>query len=144
MDIYSLVMTFSATMLLLLGCARENSDLQNHTLEEIAIMIYNEVGNAEADSADRCDIIPIGVKPAGGPWAFLVFSTEYTDKERLEELVLRYNELDMERNQRDGRMSTADIATEPNVTLQNGRCVGDGHYAWNSQDVLDFNNIELD
>lgn len=144
MDMYTLAAIFTTTIFLLLGCARENPELQDHTLEQIVIMIHNEVGNAEAGSADRCEIMPIGVKPAGGPWGFLVYSSEQSDKERLEELVNRYNELDMERNQEEGGMSSADMATEPNVQLREGKCVGDGLYAWSADDLLEFNDIELE
>lgn len=144
MDMYTLAVIITTAIFLLLGCARENPDLQNTTIEQVAIMIHNEVGNAEASSADRCEMMPIGVKPTGGPWGYLIYSSENADKERLEELVNRYNELDMKRNQGEDAMSTADIATEPDLTLQDGKCVGDGMYAWNTGDVLDFNDIELE
>lgn len=84
-------------------------------------MIHNEVG-----SADRCEIIPIGVKPAGGSRGYLVFSTEVSDREKLENLVDRYNELDAIRTEEIGGMSTADFATEPSIRLNNGVCYGEG------------------
>jgi hypothetical protein len=128
----------------LLACSGSSNDLSKSTIEEIARMIQEEVGDAEADSADRCDMMPIGVKPAGGPWGYLVFSAEKSDRDKLERLVERYNELDAERNREEGRMSTADFATEPALTLRNGVCHGEGQYAWNPGDILDFNDIELD
>lgn len=144
MDMYTLITIITSTIFLLLGCAKENPDLQDSTIEQIAIMIHNEVGNAEASSDDRCEMMPIGVKPAGGPWGYLIFSSENTDKEKLEDLVNRYNELDMERNEEEGGMSTADMATEPNIQLSDGKCVGDGQYAWSADDLLKFNDIELE
>lgn len=141
---YTLATIITTVLFLILGCAKESPDLQDTTIEQVVIMIHNEVGNAEASSEDRCEIMPIGVKPAGGPWGYLIFSSEYTNKERLEELVNRYNELDMERNQEEGGMSTGDIATEPNIQLIDGNCVGDGQYAWSANDLLDFNDIELE
>jgi hypothetical protein len=127
-----------------LACSNSNEDLSSKTIEEVALLINEEVGTATANSADRCDFIPIGIKPAGGPWGYLVFSSEISNRERLEELIDRYNELDAERNVEDERMSTADFATEPALTLRNGACYGEGQYAWNPGDVLDFNNIERD
>jgi hypothetical protein len=120
-----------------LSCSDSNPDLSQTTLEEIEKMIHDEVGSAEAVSADRCDIIPIGVKPAGGPRGYLVFSTEISDREKLEKLVERYNELDAIRNEETGQMSTADFATEPSVRLNNGVCHGDGLYAFNPGDSID-------
>ncbi|TVR27949.1 MAG: hypothetical protein EA390_13120 [Balneolaceae bacterium] len=133
-----------ALLLTAFACTNSNADLSSKTIEEVALLINEEVGTADADSADRCDFIPIGVKPAGGPWGYLVFSSEKSSRERLEELIDRYNELDAERNIEDERMSTADFATEPALTLRNGACYGEGQYAWNPGDILDFNNIERD
>lgn len=133
---------FLSLMIMTFACSGNETDLTDKTIEEIARMIQDEVGTAEADSADRCDIIPIGVKPAGGPWGYLVFSTEFSDREKLEQLVERYNELDAERNREEGRMSTADFATEPALTLRNGACHGEGPYAWNPGYILDFNDID--
>ncbi|PWN06428.1 hypothetical protein [Rhodohalobacter mucosus] len=127
------------------ACARQDEDdddLSDTSIEEIARMIQQEVGSAQASSADQCDVIPIGVKPAGGPWGFLVFSSETSDRERLQELVERYNELDAARNEESGGFSTADIATRPPLILQNGVCTGEGPYAWNPGDILDFNDLD--
>lgn len=131
-----------SSIFFLLACSGSSNDLNMSTIEEIAKMINEEVGTAEADSADRCDMMPIGVKPAGGPWGYLVFSAEKSDRDKLERLVERYNELDAERNLEEGRMSTADFATEPALTLKNGACHGEGPYAWNPGYILDFNDID--
>lgn len=141
---YTLAAIITSAIFLLLGCAKENPELQDSTIEQIAIMIHNEVGDAEASSSDRCEMIPIGVKPTGGPWGYLIYSTENTNKERLEELVNRYNELDMKRNQGEDAMSTADIATEPDISFEEGKCVGDGLYAWDTDYLLEFNDIVLE
>ena len=137
-------MALFSLCLLIFGCTKNSPDLDQLTIEEEAVLIDEEVGPAEADAADRCDMIPIGVKPAGGPWGYLVFSTEHTDREKLEELVARYNELDAERNEESGRFSTADAATKPNLILRTGSCYGDGRYAWNPGDILKVNDIETD
>lgn len=110
-------------------------DLENQTIEEIAQLIDEEVGSADADSADQCNIIPIGVKPAGGPWGYLVYSNKSTDEEKLKKLVDRYNKLDEKRNIEQDAFSTADFATEPELTIKNGRCHGQGIYAWNPGEV---------
>ena len=142
MDISSLTLLLVSLSLLFTACARQNDELSDKSIEEIARLIQQEVGSARASSADRCDVIPIGVKPAGGPWGFLVFSSEESDRERLEELVARYNELDAARNEESGGFSTADVATRPDLLLRNGSCTGEGPYAWNPGDILDFNGLE--
>jgi len=120
-----------------------DSELQDKSIEEIAILINHEVGNAEADDISQCNFIPIGVKPAGGPWGYLIYSSKNTDTEYLEKLVQRYNELDAERNLEEGGMSTGDFALEPELEIVQGECRGVGLYAWNPGYILDFNDIEI-
>lgn len=141
MDLTSISAITASLLFFSLSCARNEPDLSNKSIEEIAQMIHQEVGNARAESADRCDILPIGVKPAGGPWGYIVFSTEQSDRDKLEKLILRYNELDAERNRDNEGFSTADIASKPPVILKGGVCTGEGPYAWNVGDILDINQL---
>lgn len=142
MEFSSLTLLLISFSLLAAACARQNDALLDRSIEEIARMIHEEVGSAQAASAGQCGIIPIGVKPAGGPWGFLVYSEEQSSRERLEQLVERYNELDAERNAENGGFSTADFATQPTVILKDGICIGEGPYAWNPGDILDFNDLD--
>ncbi len=120
----------------LISCAAEKAESsENPSIEEVAEEIDELVGEAKADSIEQCAIMPIGVKPAGGPWGYLVYSTLSVDLEKLEKLVSRYNELDEKRNDQSDSFSTADFATEPELTIKDGRCHGEGLYAWNSGEV---------
>lgn len=136
MHMTTITIISASIFLMAFACSNGNADLSDKTISEIAQMIHDEIGNAEAESAAHCEMIPIGVKPAGGPWGYLVFSSQTSDLEKLEKLVERYNELDAQRNEDDGGFSTADFATEPVLTLQNGSCFGDGLYAWNPGEIL--------
>lgn len=131
-----LFMSFDCT-----GSSANSSSSNELTIKEVAKQIHNEVGNAEAESATQCEMIPIGVKPAGGPWGYLVFSSQVSDRELVEKLVEQYNELDAERNRDGGLMSSADYATEPKLVLDNGVCKGDGQYAWNPGDLAKREDI---
>ncbi len=137
----------SLSLLLLLSTfgdmEKPGPDLQDKSIEEIAILINHEVGNAEADDVGQCNIIPIGVKPAGGPWGFLVYSSKNTDTEYLKTLVERYNKLDSERNIEEGGLSTGDYALEPELEIVRGECRGVGLYAWNPGYILEFNDIKI-
>jgi hypothetical protein len=119
----------------------DKGDPDQMNLEEIAVYINNYVGNAEADHSNQCQTVPIGAKPCGGPWGHLVFSTKTASKDVLSNLVERYNDLDEIRNKEEGRASTCDYATKPEVTLTAGTCRGE-RYAWNPGDILKFNGIE--
>lgn len=120
-----------------------DSDLHDKSIKEIAILINHEVGNAEADDISQCNFMPIGVKPAGGPWGYLIYSSKNTDTQYLKKLVDRYNELDAESNVDEGLMSTGDFALEPELEIVQGECRGVGLYAWNPGYILNFNDIEI-
>ncbi|NBB75844.1 MAG: hypothetical protein GVY02_00570 [Bacteroidetes bacterium] len=134
--------------LVLLSSCREffgldKSESENKmTLEEVARAIDSEIGNADATSLSQCKAIPIGDKPCGGPWGYLVYSTQESNEATLQSLIEKYNELDRVRNEEEERMSTCDVATEPELTLRDGACRGVGAYAWNPGDILKFNRID--
>lgn len=130
----SLISLFIATVFF--ACASTNNP-ENDSLSEISKKIHQEVGNAEADNLEQCQYLPIGVKPAGGPWGYLVYSEKISDTDKLKELVERYNELDKERNISEDIVSTADYATPPTLKIVDGACKGEGHYAWNPGDLQD-------
>lgn len=136
MEISTLSVLTFFTAFVLLACASNNNQ-EKESLDEVAKQIHHEVGNAEADHIEQCQSMPIGVKPAGGPWGYLVYSEKTTDTHKLKELIEHYNELNAELNKREDIMSTADIATPPTLKIVDGRCVGEGHYAWNPGDLYD-------
>lgn len=113
-------------------------------LKQIAIEIHNEVGQARADDISQCRILPIGTKPCGGPWGYLVYSKKESNQKRLETLVDYYDKLDKIRNEEEGRISTCEVATPPILELREGKCHGTGRYAWNPGYILDFNDIDMD
>lgn len=132
MDFSTLTLVLVSTTFFLFSCAAVEQD---KTIEQVADEIDELIGNAEADSAEQCAIMPIGVKPAGGPWGYLVYSSKDTDRSELEDLVSDYNKLDATRNEETESLSTGDFATEPTLQLQDGKCIGEGRYAWNPGEV---------
>lgn len=85
--------------------------------------ILDRVGNAEASSEASCRSLPFGAKPCGGPWSYLVFSTETTDSAALASLVERYNAIQGRLNEEEGRISDCALVMEPRLKLEGGQCV---------------------
>ena len=133
MPLYLITVT---VLFITFACSTSQEDLDNLTIYEVAKLIEQEIGDAKAESVESCDFMPIGVKPAGGPWGYIVFSTDHSDKNRLESLVEKYNELDALRNEGENGFSTADFATEPDIVVENGACKGVGLYTWNPGDII--------
>lgn len=142
-----------SSILLLAACSSdaipEGSELlanlsDYNDLQQIAILIDHEVGDAAATTLSSCDMIPIGAKPCGGPWGYLVFSKEISNRNELETLAETYRELDHIRNMEEGRGSTCDIARAPTLTIKKGSCHGIEGHAWNPGDVLNWASVEID
>lgn len=112
------------------------------SLEETAREINAVVALATATDKSYCSTMAIGSKPCGGPWGYLVYSSEDLDEEYLKKLVEHYNELDHIRNVEEGRMSTCDLASKPEITYTNATCRGEGRNAWNPGDILKFNGLD--
>lgn len=137
-----LYMIFTLIIGFAVSCEEISTDnLEDLTIDEVAQLIEMEVGNAETDNLSSCKVLPIGAKPCGGPWGYLVYSEEASDTDKLKQLVDKYNELDEIRMKKEGLGSTCDVATEPELSIKNGSCHGEG-YAWNPGEVMDRHNID--
>lgn len=134
---------FILTVFLIFSTSCEEISTDNFedlSIDEVAQLIDQEVGNARAETLSSCSVLAIGAKPCGGPWGYLVYSEEESDPEKLKLLVERYNDLDEIRMNEEDYVSTCDYATEPTLSLENGSCHGEG-YAWNPGDIIERHNL---
>jgi hypothetical protein len=93
------------------------------TLEEARARIDSVIGDAAASTLSECALAPLGVRPCGGPRAYLAYSTAETDSAALRALLAVYERLDRERNEAQGLVSTCELMLPPDLALENGRCV---------------------
>jgi len=85
--------------------------------------IHNMLGDTQScESDDQCQTIGYGDKPCGGFRSYLSYSTQVTDKARLEALVERYNKLDRMINQQNNMMGTCEAVVPPSLSCQNAVC----------------------
>ena len=91
-------------------------------LERLRDEIKAEIGTPAAEERAQCRTMALGVKPCGGPWTYLVYSTAVSDEAKLRKLVDEFNELDRKRNEEDGLISDCSVVSEPKVTLADGVC----------------------
>ena len=96
-----------------------DGEAELNTLEK---RIEDMIGEAPAQSPDACKTIAFGSKPCGGPWRYLVYSSEFTDETELVALVNRYNQAQDRLNRENGLFSDCSIAIRPDVTLNDGFC----------------------
>lgn len=92
-------------------------------LETLRKAIDDEIGKARADRLNQCRTIAFGRKPCGGPWEYLVYSIAETDPLTLRGLVSRYNRLEGEINESEGRVSDCMYVMRPDTALVGSRCI---------------------
>lgn len=73
-------------------------------------------------SAGQCRTAPMGAKPCGGPWEYLVYCSLTTDETALRAHLERLRQFEDSLNRRYGRMSTCDAVAEPSVVLEGSSC----------------------
>ena len=126
-------------ILLLAGCAQRPSEAERGGAAASPVISGNEEQDfatlarlvtearqmARADgctSAGQCRTAPMGAKPCGGPWEYLVYCSLTTDETALRAHLERLRQFEDSLNRRYGRGSTCDMAMEPATVLQGGSC----------------------
>lgn len=117
-----------ATLLPLSGCANLgggdcSADAYQQRLDRLRGQIEAEIGGAEATDPATCRTLPLGAKPCGGPWTYLVYSAQASDSTRLADLAAEYDRIDDERNRACELASDCMLVAPPAVDVVDGRCV---------------------
>ena len=99
----------------------ENKDLARlAALKEEALLL---IGEANCSEIGECRSLPLGAKPCGGPWEYLIYSTVKSDTLKIRDKVDEYNAWNEVLNKRYGYISDCVIAEEPQLVCLNGKCV---------------------
>ena len=89
--------------------------------------MYQEVEEMAQDRScsetSACASLPLGSKPCGGPWRYLIYSKERVDETELQAKVAELGAYECEYNREYQVLSTCDL--EPGVASEcvNGECV---------------------
>ena len=99
-----------------------STQLDEMSLDSLRATITVLIGEPLASSASQCRAIAFGSKPCGGPWSYLVYSTEVTDSVKLAQLVSFYTQREADLNRTEGRVSDCRAVMLPRISLSRGRC----------------------
>lgn len=102
------------------GTGTEEGDLA--LLESRRAEIEAFIGSPVCTGPGDCAALPLGVKPCGGPWSWLVYSRSSVDTLALRALVDSYNTLNGELNLRWGWVSDCAVEAQPQVVCEDGVC----------------------
>lgn len=87
--------------------------------QEIRALVLQ--GSCKGDA--ECAVLPLGAKPCGGPWGYLVYSPATVDTTQLFVLADAYTAYNLELNAKHGMASDCAIQPEPQPACRNDRCV---------------------
>ncbi len=117
-------MTILLLLILFIGCENEsNEDRDVASLEQMEKEILEIVNDLNCQDSTDCQFVGFGVKPCGGPWRYLVYSTTHVDNVLLNEKVIDYNEYNNTLNIRYGWISDCSLAIIPVLWCIEGECI---------------------
>ena len=91
-------------------------------LRQLREAVARQIGKPSCSEQPQCRAMPIGSKPCGGPWSYVVFSTVATDSAALALAVQRYNAAEEELNRKLSRVSDCSFVSPPKPDCARGRC----------------------
>jgi hypothetical protein len=106
--------------LLLAACAEDAAtEARVRELEQQARALANRDG---CDRLDQCTAAPMGAKPCGGPWTYLVYCKATTDEAALLRVLDELRRVEEEYNQVAGSVSDCQFVGPPQVRLEGRTC----------------------
>jgi len=81
------------------------------------------IGDATAESARACTLLPVGLKACGGPTAYRVYARTAPEAGEILQTGRRLVALDDAAARRLGLTSTCEMVPEPAVVFEGGRCL---------------------
>jgi hypothetical protein len=88
------------------------------TSAELFQAIKDEIGPPDCDTSAQCRSIGVGVRPCGGPEAFLIWSAKNGRPDRLAALLTTHREARQAENTRSGLMSDCRVLVDPGAVCR--------------------------
>lgn len=116
----------AALLALLFGmCNQQPAPITEADLQQMEDEIDAMVGDGTCAS-DSCATAPVGSKPCGGPWRWVVYCADSVDEVALLELIDEHAAAEEQYNIDNGILSDCAVELEPAVVWLNGQCIVDG------------------
>lgn len=93
------------------------------SLDSLRAIVLDIVGEPTCLSSVQCRYVPLGAKPCGGPWTYLVYSIQTTDSILLAGTAADYTEREAQLNRELGRVSDCRAVSPPRLDCVDSRCV---------------------
>ena len=111
-----------------IGCANRSSEaadleIAEPPLDSLRAALRELVTHPSCGDVLQCRSIAFGSKPCGGPWSYLIYSTQTADSAAIVDAVAKYNEGEARRNEMEGRSSDCVFVSAPQLECVESRCV---------------------
>ena len=70
-----------------------------------------------------CSSLPMGAKPCGGPWKYVLYSSKNSKVPALKKKLDEYNKLDQQINEKQQVMSDCSVSLEPEPKCVKNQCM---------------------
>jgi hypothetical protein len=91
-------------------------------LKTMREQIVKSIGEARCINLVHCRVLPLGVRPCGGPSEYLAYSNTTGNREMLEAKAYEYSFLEEEVNRKQSAVGACQALPEPRVACIDGRC----------------------
>jgi len=116
-----------ALLAIVFSCTNNSNPTQEEDLNKLNNLkekVEQLIASGKCTEDTNCSYIAFGSKPCGGPWSYLVYSSNI-DSDLLISKVNNYNQLENEYNLKWGIISDCSTPAPPNsVECVEGKCTG--------------------
>lgn len=111
-----------SVLLTLSGCATATEPAKPATSAQLQQELQTLIGEPRCDSDAQCKTIGVGQKACGGPGRYLAWSTQTSDKARIDAVAARLVAVEKAANEKSGRLSNCMAVVDPGAVCRANRC----------------------
>jgi hypothetical protein len=105
------------------GCASAaDTAAMEAEIKALRAEIVQQIGHAPCANLVHCRLLPIGVRPCGGPDEYLAYSSITGDKTQLENKAFEYGLLQEDLHRARGTVGPCVMLPEPRLVCVDNRC----------------------
>ncbi len=115
---------FSIVLLVICACGTPTRSIEDDqaTLDGLRGEIDALVRSPTCIDVNDCRAAPLGVKPCGGPWEYVIYSAMITDSTELANKIDLYDEAQREYNEKHQAISDCMFVAPPTLGCTNNLC----------------------
>lgn len=102
--------------------ANVDAEKSEASIEELKAQLDQLTANKQCSSDTVCRVLPVGKRACGGPSGFVIFSTEHSNTDTVQDLTSRITTLEQAINFNSNAMSICEHLSQPTVQCVANAC----------------------